>query len=275
MFTIGQMAQLCQTSVQTLRLYDQTGLLPAVHKDPQTGYRYYQSSQIFQFTIIKYLQQSGLTLNQIQTAFATPETTLPAFWAQQEAHAQEAVRAAQRGLQIVHSQQRQLQRLQALKQHLDHGPYQQTVNELVITTPLTTPVTPGDTPDASVATLNHQLITAGELPNLEYSFTFPRRAYQDLSEIRYTSTFKTRLFTTPLPPQLTVRHHRGTFLCLAFRWDTTSYLARYRDLLAAAKPHPNAQGPVYERSFPLKYGQVGSGQNFLTELSLQIGGESS
>ncbi|KRL16430.1 hypothetical protein FD38_GL002288 [Levilactobacillus zymae DSM 19395] len=62
---------------------------------------------------------------------------------------------------------------------------------------------------------------------------------------------------------------------MAFRWDTTSYLARYRDLLAAAKPYPNAQGPVYERSFPLKYGQVGSGQNFLTELSLQIDGKSS
>lgn len=50
MLSIGQMAKVCQTSVQTLRLYDKQGLIRAAYIDPQSHYRYYNNDQIFQFT---------------------------------------------------------------------------------------------------------------------------------------------------------------------------------------------------------------------------------
>lgn len=55
MLSIGTMAALCGTSVQTLRLYDKKGLLPAARIDPDSGYRYYTNGQIFLFQTIRLL----------------------------------------------------------------------------------------------------------------------------------------------------------------------------------------------------------------------------
>lgn len=60
MLSIGTMAALCGTSVQTLRLYDKKGLLPAARIDPDSGYRYYTNGQIFLFQTIRLLQRTGI-----------------------------------------------------------------------------------------------------------------------------------------------------------------------------------------------------------------------
>lgn len=41
LISIGKMAEMSRLTVATLRLYDELGLLVPKHKEPETGYRYY------------------------------------------------------------------------------------------------------------------------------------------------------------------------------------------------------------------------------------------
>ena len=45
LISIGKMAEMSQLSVAALRLYDELGLLKPKYKDPETGYRYYDTAQ--------------------------------------------------------------------------------------------------------------------------------------------------------------------------------------------------------------------------------------
>ena len=73
--TIGQMAELNHISEQTLRLYDQKGLLKPASTDSATGYRYYHIGQSARLDLIQYLKASGMTLRQIATLLSdsTPD----------------------------------------------------------------------------------------------------------------------------------------------------------------------------------------------------------
>lgn len=65
MFRIGEFAQIAQVSGRQLRFYDQLGLLPPAHIDPQTGYRYYTIRQLPRLNSILALKDLGLSLEQI------------------------------------------------------------------------------------------------------------------------------------------------------------------------------------------------------------------
>lgn len=65
MIRIGDFSSLTRLSVKTLRYYDDTGLLPAVHVDPTTGYRYYSAAQLPRLHRILALKDLGFALEQI------------------------------------------------------------------------------------------------------------------------------------------------------------------------------------------------------------------
>ncbi len=65
LYSIGQIAKICNISVQTLRHYDSIDLLiPDVVKD--NGYRYYSDEQILSINIIKALKEFNISLTQIK-----------------------------------------------------------------------------------------------------------------------------------------------------------------------------------------------------------------
>jgi effector-binding domain-containing protein len=65
LYSIGQMAKICNVSVQTLRHYDNIDLLkPDVVKD--NGYRYYSDEQILSINIIKALKELNLSLTKVK-----------------------------------------------------------------------------------------------------------------------------------------------------------------------------------------------------------------
>ena len=84
MLSIGTMAALCGTSVQTLRLYDKKGLLPAARIDPDSGYRYYTNGQIFLFQTIRLLQRTGMSLAEIRETLQKDPVDLRSLWDSQE-----------------------------------------------------------------------------------------------------------------------------------------------------------------------------------------------
>ena len=64
--SIGQMAGLNNISEQTLRLYDRMNLLSPSGVNPENGYRYYSIAQSSRLDMIKYYQNLGFSLKDIQ-----------------------------------------------------------------------------------------------------------------------------------------------------------------------------------------------------------------
>lgn len=68
-YSIQQLAQLAGVSPRTLRYYDQIGLLPA-QRNPTNGYRTYSASAVDQLQLIRYFQEFGFSLAQVQALLA-------------------------------------------------------------------------------------------------------------------------------------------------------------------------------------------------------------
>ena len=64
-YSIGQMARLCDISVQTLRYYDKIGLVKATKRDVQNKYRYYGEEQFRRLLLVKNLRQLDFSLQSI------------------------------------------------------------------------------------------------------------------------------------------------------------------------------------------------------------------
>jgi DNA-binding transcriptional MerR regulator len=67
MFSIGEFARHGRVSVRMLRHYDAIGLIRPACVDPDTGYRFYQASQLDELNRVIALKDLGFTLQQVQT----------------------------------------------------------------------------------------------------------------------------------------------------------------------------------------------------------------
>ena len=65
MFTIGKLASLASVSNDTLRYYEQEGLVEPAGKSPG-GYRLYDKDSVRRIRFIKHAQQCGFTLAEIR-----------------------------------------------------------------------------------------------------------------------------------------------------------------------------------------------------------------
>lgn len=65
-FSIGEMAKLHNTTIKTLRYYDEINLLKPIHTDRNNGYRYYSTEQFEQLNTINYLKELGFSLKEIK-----------------------------------------------------------------------------------------------------------------------------------------------------------------------------------------------------------------
>jgi DNA-binding transcriptional MerR regulator len=63
---IGDFARRCQTTIKTLRFYDQMGLLAPGYIDGATGYRYYGAEKTAEMRRISELKEIGFTLEEIK-----------------------------------------------------------------------------------------------------------------------------------------------------------------------------------------------------------------
>ena len=69
LFTIGEMAELFQINIRTLRYYDDIGLLCPETVNPETGYRYYSTKQFERLNTIKYLRTLNMPLEKMKQFF--------------------------------------------------------------------------------------------------------------------------------------------------------------------------------------------------------------
>jgi len=99
MMTIKGFAQLCQCSAQTLRYYDQVGLLKPARVDEWSGYRYYDEKQAVDFVKIKNLQAADFTIEEIKALLTQPDEAIYDAFEQKITAQQEKLR------QIIQIQQ--------------------------------------------------------------------------------------------------------------------------------------------------------------------------
>ena len=76
LLSIGKMAEMNQTTVPTLRLYDQLGLLKPRYVDGETGYRYYDINQNARLDMIAYMKELGMSLKEIQGVLEAEDIAL-------------------------------------------------------------------------------------------------------------------------------------------------------------------------------------------------------
>ncbi len=66
MYKIGEFSILAKTTIKTLRYYEKEGLLQPALVDKNTGYRYYQTTQLLDLAKIISLRQIGLSIEEIK-----------------------------------------------------------------------------------------------------------------------------------------------------------------------------------------------------------------
>ena len=69
MYKIGDFSSMSKTTIKTLRYYEKEGLLTPVYIEQNTGYRYYESSQLIDISKIISLRQIGLSIKEIKKSF--------------------------------------------------------------------------------------------------------------------------------------------------------------------------------------------------------------
>ena len=66
MYKIGDFSNMSKTTIKALRYYEKEGLLKPVYVDLNTGYRYYETSQLMEISKIISLRQIGLSIKDIK-----------------------------------------------------------------------------------------------------------------------------------------------------------------------------------------------------------------
>ena len=67
MYRIGEFSELSKTTIKTLRYYEKEELLIPAFVDNETGYRFYETSQLPELAKIISLRQMGLSINNIKS----------------------------------------------------------------------------------------------------------------------------------------------------------------------------------------------------------------
>ena len=70
MYRIGLFSKISKVTIKALRFYEEEGLLAPSFTDPSTGYRYYDSEQLFQIHRILALRQCGFSIDSIRSILA-------------------------------------------------------------------------------------------------------------------------------------------------------------------------------------------------------------
>lgn len=76
LISIGKMADINNTTIATLRLYDKKNLLKPRYIDPVTGYRYYSVDQNYRLDMISYMKELGMSLFEIENIFKKEDIAL-------------------------------------------------------------------------------------------------------------------------------------------------------------------------------------------------------
>lgn len=76
LISIGQFSQMTRLSPKALRMYDDNGLLPPAHVDPDSGYRYYTLTQANRAEAVRILRSVDMPLDEIKAVLSADDPEL-------------------------------------------------------------------------------------------------------------------------------------------------------------------------------------------------------
>lgn len=270
--SIGEMATICNISIQTLHYYDRIDLLKPQLRNPENNYRYYGIDQVFRVSIIKYLRHSELSIKEIKSILKLNNSELLSFWQKQVGLVDQQINQLKQTKKLVQGQVKQLEQLEIVKEFKKGEVYTRNIpEEMVVEIRAKEAITPLDYPDSQVSQLDRLLLGSNTLANLQYGFVYPLKNYQAIEEIKY-SRILTRIFTTNTAKikEYVKKIPAGTFLCIAFHWDREKYFSYYQKLFESFTSQYEANSPiVYEISTIDNYNYQDE-KNFYTELRIRI-----
>ena len=96
-----EFARYCQTTRDTLHLYDKMGILIPRERS-ESGYRYYDVEQYYDFDLISTLKASGCTLKEVQEYYQNYDLDrLSSFFAEKRQRLAEEIKTAQKRLKYL------------------------------------------------------------------------------------------------------------------------------------------------------------------------------
>lgn len=119
MLRIGDFSRLGKVTIQTLRHYDQIGLLKPVEVDHFTGYRFYSAAQLPQINRILLLKDLGFNLDQIKKVMDEnlPVAQLVGMLKLKRAEVEQHINAEQARLDQIEARLRWIQEENSLSQY--------------------------------------------------------------------------------------------------------------------------------------------------------------
>ena len=118
--SIGQFAAASRLSLKALRLYDENGLLPPAHVDPDTGYRSYRIEQLRSATLIGLLRAAGMPLAEIRGVLGDP---VPSRIDEYEAALDDELAGRRRILSYLRRLLKEEHMFKVDTKHVDEQPY--------------------------------------------------------------------------------------------------------------------------------------------------------
>ena len=115
MLKIGEFARICNVSPQTLRYYDEQGILCPDATDPISGYRYYTPAQIESYRRIQTYKDAGFSLEEIKELMYGDPARFTALMAMKRNEISTGVKILQNKLSLLES----LSRQQASREEVD------------------------------------------------------------------------------------------------------------------------------------------------------------
>ncbi len=270
--TIGEVAKVANISIQTLRYYDQIDLFKPAYTDPQTSYRFYKDSQLYHLDLIKSLKHLGTSLEEIKRVQQQSPQHLLRFLEKQELLIEERVKKLKEVHQTLLKTKRQMHEQLAILTF--NEVYFKEEEEERILMVETDNLTPEYIPNSYYTSLKTTVENEGSVIPNRYGCIFPFKQYTDILDIRYDYVFTplmTDRYIQLLSENMDVQTKKaGTYVCIAFIFETNTYFERYEQLRHYILTHElNVYPDVYEIFMPTNYSPLKEDE-FIVELKLRL-----
>ena len=266
--TVSEISKMTNLPIRTLHYYDQIDLFKPAYVDPQTNYRYYSDSQIYQLDLIKSLKYIGTPLESIKYAQSLTPAQLLEFLTEQEQIVEQKV---QRMLEV---QQALLKTKELLTEQINIPVYNEVYETNVTTQRLIAIRTENlnvlNIPDQYFSSLTKTVEREGTIIS-KYGGIYELKDDETIDQIYYDYLF------TPL---LTERYvelvnedenilvmSEGKYASIAFLFENDeTYFNAYKKLFNAVK---EPQSPVYEVYMPMNFSPTEMIE-YIVELKVKI-----
>lgn len=266
--TVSELSRIVNLPIRTLHYYDQINLFKPVYVDPQTNYRYYSETQIYQLDFIKMLKYIGTPLESIKYAQSLTPTQLLEFLSDQEQRVEQKV---QRMLEV---QQTLLKTKELITEKMNIPKYNEVYETNITSQRLialkTVNLNVDNITGESYSTFTKMLEREGTIIS-KYGAIYEMKDYETFKEIFYDY-----LFTPLLTKRYVELIHEdeqilempgGKYANIAFLFENNeTYFNAYRKLYSAVK---EPRSPVYEVFMPMNYSPTEPAE-FVVELKVKI-----